>query len=165
MGYTVEEKATAVAICRRFGISKQALDEIEQALGRRPSKSSLSGWMKNAEPSRTEPNSEAEPNRTQKKTIIPASAIEIAEDGLDDLFERVARRYLKHALKAETIEGLKGRDAVIAAATATDKMRLLRNLPTEVVQVLPQLLMVIEQKGLSAGDLLNALLVELISDS
>jgi transposase-like protein len=51
---------------------------------------------------------------------------------LDTLFEQVARLYLGQAMTKEVISRASGKDAVIAAATATDKMRLLQNKPTAI---------------------------------
>lgn len=51
---------------------------------------------------------------------------------LADLFERVVRINLEHAIKTTTVRDMSGRDAVMAAAIATDKMRLLRNQPTNI---------------------------------
>lgn len=55
------------------------------------------------------------------------------KEELADVFERVARQYLDRALSDEAIGDTKGKDAVIAAATATDKMQLLRGKPTLIV--------------------------------
>jgi transposase-like protein len=54
---------------------------------------------------------------------------------LRSLFERVARKYLRRALSAEAVEKTAGKDAVIAAATATDKHRLLGGESTDNVAV------------------------------
>ena len=53
------------------------------------------------------------------------------KEELDGLYEQVARAYLGHALGA-ALKKTSGKDAVIAAATATDKMRLLREQPTSI---------------------------------
>jgi hypothetical protein len=48
------------------------------------------------------------------------------------LFESAARKYLAHASKDDVVDQTRGRDAVFSAAIATDKMQLLRNLPTSI---------------------------------
>lgn len=146
MAYTVDEKAMGIAIMRRFGgMTTEAIREIEAALGRKPSKSTLSAWLHIAiEANRTEPP--AEPNRTEKKGISQ-EALDNAEIALDAKFENVARRYLDRALDPDAIAETKGKDAIIAAATATDKMRLLRNLPTEIVGILPGLIEKLQRAG------------------
>jgi transposase-like protein len=58
---------------------------------------------------------------------------QIKKEELSDVFERVARQYLDRALSDEATNDTKGKDAVIAAATATDKMQLLRGKPTAIV--------------------------------
>ena len=51
---------------------------------------------------------------------------------LDALFEEVARKYLGQASDPFVVSSTAGKDAVIAAATATDKMRLIRDQPTAI---------------------------------
>ena len=46
------------------------------------------------------------------------------------MFEDTARAYLEHALNTEVIDKVSGQAAVLAAATAVDKMRLDRGLPS-----------------------------------
>lgn len=158
MAYTTEDKAQAIAIIERFGgLTSEAINLVRQTLDApNLSKSTLHGWTSTFEQSRTEPNRKKEPNRA-----VSESHVEAANAKLDDLFEQVARRYLSHALDDETIKGTKGKDAVIAAATATDKMRLLRDLPTEIVQVLPTLILRLEALGINASDYFNAHMQEL----
>jgi len=115
-------------------------------------------------PNRTEPNS-AEPEKKnsadpsgkvkhvdfegemERRKVKPSDAtaevmprlMAAAEGPLDDVFENLARTYAAHALDPATVKDVKGDRAVVAAATALDKMRLLRNLPTAIVEVLPDL--------------------------
>jgi transposase-like protein len=51
---------------------------------------------------------------------------------LHGLFEQVARLYLGQAMEEATIKKTSGKDSVIAAATATDKMRLLTEQATSI---------------------------------
>jgi hypothetical protein len=67
---------------------------------------------------------------------------------LADQFEEVAYKMLLHAGDQDVIDAMTGNAAVIAAATAVDKMRLLRNLPTEIVAIVPQLVYALTQAGL-----------------
>lgn len=86
---------------------------------------------------------------TSRETKIPASTLRQWRDGkgvsesvlenrdvkkeeLADLFERVARLYVGQALKTTVAAKAAGKDAIIAAATAIDKMRLLRDQPTSI---------------------------------
>lgn len=55
---------------------------------------------------------------------------------LSDIFENTARQYLERASDPTAIADTKGKDAVMAAAISTDKMRLLRGESTQnVVQI------------------------------
>jgi hypothetical protein len=66
---------------------------------------------------------------------------------LADVFEDIAYKYLTHASKDDVVEETQGKDAIIAAATATDKMRLLRGLPTEIVALMPEVISAINKMG------------------
>lgn len=87
--------------------------------------------------------------RASKDLKIPYSTLQSWRDGkaiteeitelcegkkrdLADLFEEVARTYITRALDLGAVDDTKGKDAVIAAATATDKMRLLHEQPTSI---------------------------------
>jgi hypothetical protein len=160
MAYTAEEKAIAIALVERYGgMTHDALADIRQALGRSVSTGTLHSWV-----SKTEIETGTEKLKLKKPTPGAVVSLEMqasADTALDALFEQVARRYLSHALQDETIKGTKGKDAVIAAATAVDKMRLLRDLPTEIVQVLPTLMLRLEALNISPSDYFNAHLQEL----
>jgi hypothetical protein len=58
------------------------------------------------------------------------------KEALSTLFERIARKYLDRAEEDDAIASTRGKDAIIAAATATDKMLLLRGQPTAITQSL-----------------------------
>lgn len=90
-------------------------------------------------------------SRTAKEINIPRKTLEmwakargvnndVAEirqhkkSDLADIFENIARTYLGEAAKDDKIAKTSGKDAIIAAATATDKMRLLRELPTDITK-------------------------------
>ena len=69
---------------------------------------------------------------------------------LSDLFESAARKYLAHASDDEVVRQTRGRDAVFSAAIATDKMQLLRNLPTSITETVDrQELTIILESALS----------------
>jgi transposase-like protein len=80
-------------------------------------------------------------NPNSKRPVSPDYALEIAQlrEGkaapLSDLFECAARKYLAHATNDEVVQATRGRDAVFSAAIATDKMQLLRNLPTSITEM------------------------------
>lgn len=141
MAYTVKEKATAIAILQEHGeISQRARDDIWEAIGKTPSKSTLHEWVTKLGIDLSSESSEIiELNRTVKK--MPTSEdIEEAKKSLPQLFQDVAEKYLEHAVKDETIKDLKGQQAVTAAAIATDKilkLHQIENVPPELLKVLP----------------------------
>lgn len=175
MAYSQEQKEIAVGIVARFGgMTNEALTMIRNALDAPGlSKSTVHGWVMQsdvklgampkhptpAKPNRTEPEprkSRTEP--TEPKKIVPS---EQTERTLDEMFESVARTYLNHAEKKGVVDDTKGKDAVMAAAIAVDKMRLMRGLPTAIVQLLPVIIAKIESMGLKASDYFEAMLQEL----
>jgi hypothetical protein len=151
MGYSAEQKAIAIALLQAHnGITQEARDAINAALGRVVSTSTLHSWMPNDIKAEIEKR-KRESRKIKKATEIPEEPkisirasrtvtpqhIQRANEALDNVFEEVARRYLDHSVKPDVIDEVKGKDAVIAAATAVDKMRLLRGLPTEIIEILP----------------------------
>ncbi len=88
--------------------------------------------------------------------LIPVE--EVAAKTLDLMFEETARLFLKRATDDEKIDDASAKDLVTSAAIAVDKMRLLRNLPTEIIQVLPELVKLLELQGVSAADVFHRML-------
>lgn len=85
--------------------------------------------------------------KTAKELRVPATTLRQWRDGehvnagvakkrdlkkqsLVELFEEIARAYAARALDATAIADTRGKDAVIAFATATDKIQLLEGKPT-----------------------------------
>lgn len=58
---------------------------------------------------------------------------------LDVMFEDAARKFVTHALREELLIWTSAKDAMTAAGIAIDKMRLLRDLPTEIIGAAPEL--------------------------
>ncbi len=138
--YTEGQKAIAIEIASRHAteLNASALAEIRLALNN-PTlpKSTVWRWL--------------HPDRATKKKVSTVSIAvqEKAAKALDQIFEDTARAYLAHAQKPDVVNKTSGQAAVLAAATAVDKMRLLRGLPTEVVEILPGLMSAIVARGLN----------------
>lgn len=78
---------------------------------------------------------------TEKKEIS-SKEISIADyvsKALDEKLEDAAHKFVDHATKADTIEKMSGTAAMTSAAIAIEKMRLLRDLPTEIIGAIPVL--------------------------
>jgi hypothetical protein len=88
----------------------------------------------------------------------PSEIVTEKKADLAVVFEDIAYKMLAHAGNPDVIDSMSGKDAVIAAATATDKMRLLRGLPTEIVQIIPDLVAAIESMGQSPADVFNRII-------
>jgi len=88
----------------------------------------------------------------------PSDMVSEKKADLAVVFEDIAYKMLAHAGNPDVIDSMSGKDAVIAAATATDKMRLLRGLPTEIVQIIPDVVAAIESMGQSPADVFNRII-------
>lgn len=164
MAYSDVQKAMAVELIRR---NNNVLDDLTLAAIRRllnaPNLSDrgVRNWLKESVAKKFSEKKDEAGKPLAISDPIEESIEEAAAETLDKMFEDTARLYLKQAQKDEVIGATKGKDAVIAAATAVDKMRLLRNLPTEIVAVLPNLLDALDRKGLKASEVFGAMLEEL----
>lgn len=164
MAYNAKDKALAVGILERNGgMTAQALAEIRAILNApQLSTETLHRWWGEA--------GSAGKSKTKIKTEKPAPVstrpitpelMQEAEVALDDLFETVARRYLQHALDSKALERLGGKDAVTAAAIAVDKMRLIRGLPTAIVEIMPVVVKLheaLESAGLNPADVFERMI-------
>ncbi len=61
------------------------------------------------------------------------NVIDVTSITLDDKLERAAHKFIDHAVNDDLILWTSSKDAMTAAAIAIDKMRLLRDLPTEII--------------------------------
>lgn len=127
--YTDEQRAQAVAMLHSQGYpdKKGALQAVADYMGVHPR--TISRWF----------NGE---NNPPPDKLVSEKKAELA-----DVYEGIAYKMLAHAGKDDVIDEMSGKDAVIAAATATDKMRLLRGLPTEIVQIIPDVVQAIQDAG------------------
>jgi transposase len=149
--YTSEEKALAVSIVERHGgkVTKQAMQTIQDVLvAPNLNRATVTRWVQ-AAPS--------QPVATELQPIKKKAA-ELANQKLDDVFEDLARKLLEHALKDNIIGEMKGREAVTAAAIAVDKMRLLRDMPTEIVQLWPGFMDALNELGLAPARVFESLI-------
>lgn len=138
--YTDEERATLVAMLESEGYPNKPGALKKVATYAQVHENVLRRWFQKV----------SNPPPTK---IVNHKKIELA-----DLFEKVAHAYLNHALDNETVSGTPGQAAVVAAATATDKMRLLRGLPTEIIQLIPEVVSAIESMGQSPTEVFNRMI-------
>lgn len=124
--YNDEFRANAVAmlIAENYPDRVGALTAVSEVLN--VPKRTLSRWI----------NGESNP---------PPDKIVTEKKGeLSDEYESIARQYLVEVADPIKAKLTSSKDAIIIAATATDKMRLLRGLPTEIIEVIPQLTTLME---------------------
>ena len=138
--YTDEERANLVVMleAQRYPEHKGSLAYVSKYSGVPPS--TLRGWFK------------------ARNNPPPAELRGKKKEDLATKFENVAYDMLNQASDPEVIAEMGGKDAVIAAATATDKMRLLRGLPTEIVQILPNFIEAVEKLGQSPQDVMKRII-------
>ncbi len=77
---------------------------------------------------------------------------------LADVYEDVTYQLLEHASNQDIVDQMTGKDAIMAAAIATDKMRLLQGLPTEIIVIVPQLIEALRLMGLDPMDTFNRMI-------
>lgn len=162
MAYTVEQKAVAIAVVRRYDnlVTAAAIDEIRQLLTLpNLTTQTVRNWVKEVQPTQNDDTSNLAQILPQKKSKNPVTEkdVEAANEALDDVFERTARVYLEHANKPDVIKDTKGPQAVTAAAIAFDKMRIGRGLPTEIIGVVTGLVEDAQRKGFDPYKLLSDL--------
>jgi hypothetical protein len=168
MAYSAEQKAAAVEVIKRYGgLTAEAIAVARELLGAPTlSISTLHGWLKapvkppkQAAPLRTETETKKESETEAKIEAVKVSV----NDALDKMFETTARNYLMQANNPDVIASTKGPQAVVAAATALDKLRLLQGLPTEIVAVIPTLVEVIRRKGYDPAEAIKTMLTQFAS--
>lgn len=141
--YTDEFRATAIAMLIGAGFDKnktRACEEVATYYKGKVSTRTLFRWG----------NGENNP--------APAKLVTEKKEDLADVFERVAYKYLKHAESDDVVDDVSGNAAVITAATAVDKMRLLRGLPTEIISIIPQVVNALESAGYDPVEVFNDLI-------
>ncbi len=143
--YTDEFRASAIAMLAGAGFADNKTKAVEQVATYYKGKVStrtLFRWG----------NGENSP--------APAKLVTEKKEELADVFERVAYKYLKHAEHEDVIDDVSGNAAVITAATAVDKMRLLRGLPTEIISILPQVVDALKGAGYDPVQVFNDIIAE-----
>jgi hypothetical protein len=95
------------------------------------------------------------PDVTEKTNENVTDVIE--RQALDEKLENAAHKFIDHAMKDELLLWTSSKDAMTAAGIAIDKMRLLRNLPTEIVAVLPDLVETIKRKGYDPAEAIKTI--------
>lgn len=182
--YTDEQKALALElVARNAGVlDVVTMDAIRAAL-ETPSlpDQTVRLWMRSYQALQS--RSESRVKLTEKKVVDSASAITVFNDTafrdedrqavqseastkLDAMFERAARMMVAKATEPEKINDMNGQQLMTAAGIAVDKMRLLRDLPTEIIQMSPILIQINQYAvllNLSTSELLTKLLDNLVA--
>ena len=148
--YTSDEKVLAVEIVAQYEdeVTKDALATIRTALGAdKLNKTTVYRWMAK------------HPVATELQPI-KKRAVELVEKNLDDVFEALARQLLTHAANPDIVAEMKGQQAVTSAAIAVDKMRLLRDMPTEIVQLWPGLMTALNDLDLDPAAVFESIIAQ-----
>jgi hypothetical protein len=127
-------KAAAVVLLQTNGYPDVpgALKRTAQALG--ANERTLSRWA------------------NEHQSAPTATSITAVKKELDQRLENIAHLMLDHVEKPDVHGKMTGQQAMVAAGIAVDKMRLLRNLPTEIVGILPDFLATLHDSGIDATD-------------
>lgn len=136
--YDDKYKATTIALIRATGYphNEYGLVEVHDDLKKKspkgtrvPSVRTLQRWFHKQEGS------------------PPDNVVVEQKKALAELFEEAAYKYVNHAMHEDVVSDTTGPQAMIAAGTAVDKMRLLRGLPTEIVQIIPEVVSALQAAG------------------
>lgn len=149
--YSDAEQALACEVIERYGgeVTKDALATIREALSApKLNKSTVHRWWQAG----------SHTVATELQPAIKKEAATLASEKLDEMFEEVARRMLRHAIQPEAVADLDSKQAITAAAIAVDKMRLLRDMPTEIIKLWPGFMDAVEKLGTTPADVFNALI-------
>ncbi len=138
--YTDEQRATLVAMLEAEGYPEKIGALAYVARYAKVPESTLRGWFKS------------------RRNPPPAIMRDMKKEDLAGKFENIAYAMLDHAAGDDIIGEMKGKDAVMSAAIATDKMRLLRGLPTEIVSIIPDFIQAIENMGQSPRDVMDRII-------
>lgn len=92
------------------------------------------------------------PNVTDVTDGTPRSVAPINREGwsLEQKLEAAAHKFLDHALRDELLIWLSAKDAMSSASIAIEKLRLTRGQPTEIVEVVSELIAELERGGADA---------------
>ena len=160
--YTPAEKAIGVdcMIRHRGHCSTECWREICDRLKRKDiPKTTICGWY--AQWKKAQMKEIQDVAKTDDKITI--ALVEAAKEPLDRILEDVARRFLEHAANAEVIQKMNGRDALQGAATAIDRVHMLRDIPPELASLMPILIKVFKLHGDYARQAIEALCSQLES--
>jgi hypothetical protein len=179
MPYNHGQIAFALEIAKRSNneLTSRTMEDIRAALDApKLPRSTVWRWLKGLteaphDPQPKKPSSKSpvsasarQPQKREKKRSDAAELLALqpeAAQKLDEQLELAAQRFVQHALRQEVVSSMNGQQAMTAAGIAIDKMRLLRGLPTEIVQIMPNLLERIRQRGLDAVGVFQAMYAEL----
>jgi len=95
----------------------------------------------------------------------PDRIVREKREDLSIIFEDIAYKMLAHAARRDVIEEMSGKDAVMAGAIATDKMRLLQGLPTEIIGILPDFVQALQQAGKDPKEFMSRVIDRITSES
>lgn len=135
--YTDEERANLVVMLEGEGYP-DTIGALAKVAGyAKVPESTLRGWFK------------------ARNNPPPAKLRDKKKQDLASKFEDIAYAMLDHAGDPDIVDDMKGKDAVMSAAIATDKMRLLRGLPTEIVAIMPEFVKAVERLGQSPLEVMS----------
>lgn len=136
MAYSDADKAMAVEIVARNNgvIDTVCLSDIQSAIGKSVTSPSVRLWVKLFAGNVPEKNKK---NFPEKKVQDLQAIQQVAAKQLDEKLEAAAHKFVDRATDDSVVGAMTGQQAMTSAAIAIDKMRLLRDLPTEIIGMLP----------------------------
>lgn len=154
------QRAIGVQIVERHGghVTKDALAAIRVAIGVDDLRqSTVNAWVTRFR--RSQNLIQANAARPIDATI---AATELAaRRSLDQLMEDMAYKLLEHAADPDVIKRMPGRDTMYSVQVAINGMQSLRNMPPELVDLVPMMVAVYKRHGVYARNAIAALLQQL----
>lgn len=85
----------------------------------------------------------------------PAKLVTEKKGNMADALEALTWALVEHAAQPDTIDDMSGREAATSIGIYIDKMRLLRGLPTEIIEVLPGFVDALAAMGKDPKEFMN----------
>lgn len=158
--FTEAQRAIGVQLVDKHGghVTKDALAAIREAIGVADLRqSTVNAWWTR----HLKSQSLIQANAARPIDATIAATEVAARKALDQLMEDMAYRLLEHASDPDVIKRMPGRDTMYSVQVAINGMQSLRNMPPELVDLVPMMVAVYKRHGVYARNALAALLQQL----
>jgi hypothetical protein len=156
MGYSITQKAMACDLVRRNGgiLDAATMRDIRAMLGNaKLPDQTVRNWVKTFLGDQKKQAAELPVETASTLEIVQSKASQKIEDELDKL----AQKLVTHAMRDDVISKANIQQTMTALGITIDKARLIRGLPTEIVNITLDLVDLIKRKGHDPINILDTL--------